>query len=167
MAYRNTDITALHDRLEPHNVLNPPAAYWIVDSVGDDATGGMDFCFECGSAHVERLNLYAPGDRTYEFMWCDPCGGNDTIPRCDECGKTLAGWPTDYCASNELEYFEDEEPELTPENVHVVNMVMWNLQWSEDHAKVSAWLAVAEKLAAKIPEAGALLDGVAHRGMPR
>lgn len=152
MAYRNADITALYERLQPYDTLSPPGGFWIEDSDGGDATGGYDFCCDCGDDHVMRLNLYTPGTITYELMCSDPCSNSDVIPRCYGCGKTLAGWPTDYCETEELAYFEDDDADPTPENVHVVSMVLWNLQWSEDDAKVAAWKAVGKKLVAKLPE---------------
>lgn len=152
MAYRNPEISALHDRLQPHNTLNPPDAYWIESSDGDDSTGGLDFCFECGEEHVGRLNLYTPGSKTHELMMGDSCGNHDSIPHCDICGVTLAGWPTDYCESEELGYFEDERDlDPAPENIHVLSMILWNLQWSEDAEEVSAWCDVAARMAAKLP----------------
>lgn len=152
MAYRNADITALYEKLRPFDTLNPPDRYWIEDSEGQDATGGYDFCFECGSDCADRLNLYTPGELTHDLTCCDPCGESDVIPHCHQCGKTLAGWPTDYCASEELSYFTENDADATPENIHVVNMMLWNLQWSEDDEGIAAWRAVAEKMADKLPE---------------
>lgn len=153
MAYRNPQITALHDRLEPFDTLNPPDAFWIEGSEDGDATGGYDFCEECGEGAVERLSLYAPGSQTFELMCCDPCGENDSTPYCRDCGKTLAGWPTDYCRDEELVRLEESELSLPdPETVHIVNMALWNLQWSENDEMVAAWQAVAERLLATMPE---------------
>jgi hypothetical protein len=145
------DIRALVARLKPHNTWTPPDSYWIEDSDGADATGGYDFCYECGLDYMARLNLYTPGADTYDLMWNDPCRDCDAIPHCNCCGKTLAGWPTDYCRSEELDYYE-ETPDFSPsrENIHVICMVLWNLQWSEDPEDSAAWLAVGRALAAKL-----------------
>lgn len=146
----NPDISALHDRLIPFDTLNPPHGYWIEGDETGDPTD-MDYCLGCGADFVARLNLYTPGNEEFRLACTDPCGNNDTIPRCAECGKTLAGWPTDYCRSDLLRYFDGDDPDPTPEDVHVISMVLWNLQWSEGKDDVAAWREVAEKFVAKLP----------------
>jgi hypothetical protein len=145
---------------EPHNTLDPPDGCWIRSDEGgmaedpDNKGGGHDWCGECGEDVAMRLNLYTPGSATYEMCWNDPCGEHDTIPCCNSCRKTLAGWPTAYCLSQELAYFEEEPDfEPNPENVHVICMVLWNLQWGEQDEGRAAWKAIGESLLAKIEAA--------------
>ena len=151
----NDRIVSLVWQLNPFNTLNPPNGCWIENSDGGmaydpDNRGGADWCADCVEDVAMRLNLYTPGSLTYEPVWNDPCGNHDTLPACASCGKTLAGWPTDYCLLDELAYFEDDPDfDPTPEAIHIVSMELWNLQWSSD--KESAhWRTIGESLLVKI-----------------
>lgn len=161
------DLSALRERvktilatLEPHNTLNPPVGCWIETSEGGveiGSGGGCDWCWEHGKEAVDRLNLYTPGATTYEAIPSDPCGNYDSLPRCAECGITLAGWPTDYCRSEELGYFESEPDfDASLENIHIITMVMWNLQWADgkEADAALAWLSVADRLLEKLRQEG-------------
>ncbi len=155
MSWRQ-DITGLVCFLSHHNTLDPPTEYWIENSdggmeYGPERTGSGAWCLEHAEDMVMRLNLYTPGDETYELRGSDPCGENDVIPHCSTCGKTLAGWPSEYCLTDELNYFEsnlDFEP--SPENLHVIYMALWNFQWEEDSDDLLRWRAVGQLAVDKI-----------------
>jgi hypothetical protein len=153
---QRAQIGALIERLRPYDTLDPPQEYWIEDPAGGmeygpdgDCSGG--WCEEHAKDIHMRLNLYTPGDGEYLLQCSDTCGENDVIPRCGTCGITLAGWPTDYCRSEEQCFFEDDPDwEPSPENLHVIGMVLWNLQWETDCEIVDAWMAIGEAALAKI-----------------
>lgn len=165
----NDEIVSLVDRLGPYNTLDPPNGCWITTDEGGmvydpDNHGGGDWCGDCAEDVVMRLSLYTPGFTTYEMCWNDPCGEHDTVPCCATCRKTLAGWPTDYCRSEELAYFE-EEPDFdaNPENIHVICMALWNLQWGneDEYGTLAAWRAIGARLLAELEYAANL-----HRDSP-
>jgi hypothetical protein len=159
------EISALVERLRPYDTLAPPQGYWIEGPDGgmqydpDGNHGASDWCEDHAEDLIMRLNLYTPGDGEYLLQAADTGGIYDTIPCCATCGITLAGWPTNYCRSEELCFFEDDPDwEPSPENIHVIEMVLWNLQWSDDTEALAAWKAIGdsavEKLAAvSVPEA--------------
>lgn len=150
------DITDLVRFLSRHDTLVPLDQYWI-----ENSEGGMEYgpdgnytgawCYEHGEDVVARLNLYTPGEDTYDLRWCDPCGIEDSIPACSTCGATLAGWPTEYCLSEEIQYFEDN-PDFEPnrENLHVICMALWNFQWGEDSEDLFAWREIGRRTVDKI-----------------
>jgi hypothetical protein len=91
------------------------------------------------------MNLYTPGTLICEVIPLDSGGNYDTIPRCAECGITLAGRPTDHCRFEELCYFEDNpESSTDPEDIHIICMVLWNLQWARTRDPAEAWIAVGK-----------------------
>lgn len=137
----------LVEALRPYDTLVPPGGFWIEDSDGGmeygPEGGGGDWCEDHGEDMVMRLNIYTPGDRKYELRCNDSSGEYDTIPRCSTCGVTLKGWPTDFCLSEELAYYDDNPDwQPGPEDFHVICMALWNLQWSEDDEAVDAWAAI-------------------------
>jgi hypothetical protein len=150
------NIKNLVECLQPHNTLNPPSAFWIESADGGieydpDGAKGDYWCEEHGEDLVMRLNLYTPGDGECSLLCGDPCSNNDTIPRCSTCGITLAGWPTDYCLTGEMDYFEsDSDWEPSPENLHVIGMALWNLQWSEDISVMTEWEAIGKAALEKL-----------------
>lgn len=156
MSWRK-DITDLVEFLEPFNRLDPPNGHWIESCEGDmiydpdDRGFGSDWCEQCGEDVLMRLNLYTPGNMTYSASWNDTAGEHDSILRCTSCGMTLAGWPTDYCLSEELAYFKgDPEFSVNPENIHVICMALWNLQWGDDSENLFAWRSIGQQAVDKI-----------------
>ena len=84
-------------------------------------------------------------------MSCDPAGNNGHVPYCKACGVTLQGWLTESGVSGELDYYEAEGAKPVPEDIHVVSMVLWNLQWSDNAASLIAWGSITEQIVAKLP----------------
>ncbi len=132
------EVVTLLAQLAPHDTLEPPTGWWIEDDEGQiayepDGSGADDWCSDCVVDAVMRLNTYTPESTIYTALRCDPCAEYDVLPRCAVCGIALAGWPTDYCLSEELQFFETEKNwPANPENIRVIGMALYNLQWEED-----------------------------------
>lgn len=154
----NKEVSALLDQLTPHNTLSPPTGYWIEDDEGQvayepDGSGAGDWCPDCVDDTVMRLNTYTPGSAIYTALRCDPCGEYDTLPRCAVCGIALAGWPTDYCLDEELDFFQRETDwTANQENIRVIDMALYNLRWEADAAKITPWLEVGRAALIKIAQ---------------
>jgi hypothetical protein len=145
------EVSSLVAALEPHNTLNPPVGFYIQREDGNDDC--LDYCEECAEDYCERLNLYTSGELLHAVMVADSCSNHDSLPLCDCCGKTLAGWPTDYCRDQEIAYFMDE-PDFppSPENIHVICMILWNLQWLEDADVVNKVIQIGRSVLEKIAQ---------------
>lgn len=75
--------------------------HWIA-ARNADPDQGPSYCYECGSAKVDSLNIAHP---EHEYLLDGGWGSyeSDCQEFCEECGKTLRTWLTDYGVSQELE----------------------------------------------------------------
>jgi hypothetical protein len=90
--------------------VEPKQGHWIN---GDEYDQGEDWCPDCGAEKVAELNKKnKKGNQDYILDGGWENHNSDISAHCEGCGCLLNYWPTEECAEQEIEGFE-ERGEIT------------------------------------------------------